>query len=792
VTQTYSRFVAVVAALSAFAVFGWGCKGSDPTVPQVGPPSRVTITTAPASSVVVGQSAGPMSVTVADAAGAAVSNATVNFTVSGNASVSPSSAVTDASGVASTTVTVGTLAGDISIVASVSGSSASATASIIATAGPVDMILVTPETTKLWVVGDTIRVVAVARDQYSNPTPSGALTYRSTDPSVVSVDATGLARAERQDGTARIVVSAGARADTSVVTVVPAGVTPCTGAAAATPMSVGQVATYSGTASGCLSGAAAGAEFALVAFNSSIDGTSLLSATVTGTGLGTSPSKSIATSPLALAARVPTVRGAQAMLVPDNSFHVRLQARAAQELRTRIPAARDWYRARRRGATSTTLGAFSVAPSYSAIPSAVTVGQVVRLNVNPNSACSSPTYHGARVMAVGSKSVVLADTLNPRGGFTDADYARFAARFDTLVYPLDTDAFGAPTDIDQNGKIVILFTRAVNELTPPGAGYYVGGFFFSRDLYPVSGDPTFMCAGSKEGEMFYMLAPDPNGEVNTNRRRTGFVDTITTATIAHEFQHLINASRRLYVNTSARDVDETVWLNEGLSHIAEELLYFRESGQHSRANLGGDEVYTNSRATYPIFKADGIGNFSRFISYLESPSTNSPVAPNDDLATRGATWSFLRYAVDQLYPADGAVWSRFDNSTTSGLGTLAFALGPVDLAALFRNWALANYVDDDGISGVDAAYTHKSWNARSVYGTVFGSYNSSGTVFTPISYPLAVTPLTEGVSATVAVRGASASYYRLAVRGGREALLSFASGVAPPDAALQFLVVRTK
>jgi hypothetical protein len=65
-------------------------------------------------------------------------------------------------------------------------------------------------------------------------------------------------------------------------------------------------------------------------------------------------------------------------------------------------------------------------------------------------------------------------------------------------------------------------------------------------------------------------------------------------------------------------------------------------------------------------------------------------------------------------------------------------------------------------------------------------------VFTPISYPLAVTPLSEGGEAQVAVRGASAAYYRLAVRAGREALLSFASGGAAPDAALQFLVVRTK
>ena len=790
-THINRRFIATLAAVAGLSL---GCHGSEPTAPQIGPPSRVTITTSPASSAAVGQSAGTMSVTVADAAGTAVSGATVNFTVSGSASAAPTTSVTNGSGVASTEITLGTLAGDITVTASVSGTSASASASIAATAGPVDQIVITPKTAKLWLVGDTVRIFASARDRYSNVAPSGALTYASTEPALASVDGAGLVHAERQDGTARIIVSAGGHADTSVVTVVPAGVTPCTGTATATAMSVGQVATFSGASGACLSGAGAGAEYALVAFNSTIDGGSTTFASVAGTGLGTSPTKSVGAPAFPVAALNPVMRGGSAMLVPDNGFHVRLQAIASPEIRSRSASARAWYRSRSRGAASTKLGSFNVAPSYSSLPSSVTVGQVVRVNVNAARACSSPTYHGAKVVAIGTKSIVLADTLNPTGGFTDADYARFAARFDTLVYPMDVDAFGEPTDIDQNQRIAILFTRAVNELTPAGASYYVGGFFYGRDLLPASNtaDPTFVCAASNEGEMFYMLAPDPTGAVNGNKRRTGFVDTITTSTIAHEFQHLINASRRLYVNTAARDVDEETWLNEGLSHVAEELLYFRESGYQPRANLGGDEVYTNARALYPIFKADGIGNFSRFISYLQSPGDNTPVAPDDELATRGATWSFLRFAVDQLYPADGAVWQRFDNSTTKGLGTLSFALGPVDLTALFRNWAVANYVDDWGIAGIDPIYTHKSWNSRSVYGTVFGSYNSTGTVFTPLGYPLAVTPLSEGMPEAITVRGATASYYRFAVGGGREALLTFAAGSSPPDPALQFLVVRTK
>jgi hypothetical protein len=96
----------------------------------------------------------------------------------------------------------------------------------------------------------------------------------------------------------------------------------------------------------------------------------------------------------------------------------------------------------------------------------------------------------------------------------------------------------------------------VNELTPANSASYVGGFFFGRDLFPVADTPTLQgCAGSNTGEMFYLLAPDPAGSINGNVRRTGFVDSVTTSVLAHEFQHLINASRRLY-SAERQDFEE--------------------------------------------------------------------------------------------------------------------------------------------------------------------------------------------------------------------------------------------
>ena len=152
-------------------------------------------------------------------------------------------------------------------------------------------------------------------------------------------------------------------------------------------------------------------------------------------------------------------------------------ARAARSARLSRPA-----RLERRLAPSSS-------PSRSSIPATVAVGDIVRLNVSASS-CSDALIRGFRVTAIGAKAIVLADTLNPADGFSDDDYVTFAARFDTLVYPLDVDNFGAPSDLDANGKVAVLFTKYVNELTPANSDSFVGGFFHPRDLFPKRGTPT--------------------------------------------------------------------------------------------------------------------------------------------------------------------------------------------------------------------------------------------------------------------------------------------------------------
>ena len=281
------------------------------------------------------------------------------------------------------------------------------------------------------------------------------------------------------------------------------------------------------------------------------------------------------------------------------------------------------------------------------LPASLEVGDLVRLNVNGKENCANGIYHVARLVAIGDKSMIFEDTLNPSGGFSTADYQRYAAKFDTLVYPLDVGAFGTPTDIDGNGRVGIIFTRAVNELTEAQSDAYVGGFTYSRDLFPKTGgdDRTGNCATSNQGEYFYALAPDPTGAINGNVRTRGFVDSATVPVLAHELQHLINASRRLYVNTLTESFEDQ-WLDEGLAHIAEELLFYRESNTVPRSNVDVPKIQQN-KATLAAFNDDMSGNTSRYRSFLLTTSASSPYADDDELETRGGAWSWLRYLADQ-------------------------------------------------------------------------------------------------------------------------------------------------
>lgn len=551
-------------------------------------------------------------------------------------------------------------------------------------------------------------------------------------------------------------------------------------------LDVGQSLKVTGAQDVQLEGGTSGSSYIVVLANTDVDTTDAAkeSYTLSGTGLGT---PSLARAPIdvasfaRLAASGATAGGAGAAPVPDRQFEARLRARERALLTPRIAGARGWYASNQKRLTSLSSadGArrFDVGRRDLALPASAQVGDTVIVNVNGLDACDNPTNHKARVVAIGTHATILADVNNPVNGFTDADYQRYATRFDTLVYPLDTDAFGAPTDIDGNGHVGLIFTSEVNKLTPPDQDSFVGGFTYSRDLFPLVDTPQAQgCPASNFGEFFYLMAPDPLGTINGNVRTAGFVDTNTTAVIAHEFQHLINASRRIYVNSA--DSFESTWLDEGLAHIAEELLFYRDAGDAPRSNLTAADIRATERVR-GSFNLNMAGNAGRYRSYLLASSSSSPYASNDSLPTRGAAWSLLRYLADQTGSTDGTTFFKLVNSTTHGIANVTAVFG-ANFTTYVRDWSVSNAVDDVATSEV--ALQQPSWDWHDIYGAIY--------VNAP--FPLQSQGMANTTPYTGTVRAGGATYFTVGVPTNGKATLTLAGKSSTTGSHLQLVVVRTR
>lgn len=724
-----------------------------------------------------------LSVVVTDKDNKPVTNRRVEWNVgAGSGSVSPASSPTNSSGVATTMWTLGTTAGTARVTAQVTGlNPVTFTATVLP--GAAASVVALPDAAFLE-VGDTLRVRAGVRDQHANELTNQAIEFSSLEPSIASVSNVGLVAA-RATGSARIVATSAGRADTVPVVVGPAGSAGC-GSVTPRVLGVGEVFIPSAGTSNvtaCLSAQGlTNAEYALTLISTTTNFGVATTIDVVGIGTNTPVFAALTApddTPTGLARGDLGNLGSSATATIDANAAFEEQRRLIErrELTPLAADARDWQ-----AQVTGSLLRSQVA--------GVAVGDAIKLNANASLACSAPDTRNGRVAAVGNRVMVVTDNENPAGGYSDAEFAGIAATFDTLVFPMDTSAFGAPSNISRYGKIILFYTRAVNALTPSSAGYTIGGFFFARDLYPKTARNGLQaCAASNENEMFYLLVPDPSGTINGNRRSKDEVTTLNLSTIAHELQHLINASRRLYVNTGAA-LNEETWLDEGLSHVAEEMLYFRIGGFSSRQNLTITDVGANT-ARSDQFRNYASQNFSRFYNFLIAPEVNSPYAPNDSLPTRGAIWNFLRYAAGRR-GADGeaAFFHALVNSTTTGVNNLQSVLaGPV-FGDYLRDWTVSLIADDytaATTSALGATYTNPAWNFRSIFpGLRFGGGSALGV------YPIGARALRNNTPQRVALAGGTSSYLRFSIPGNGRALITISRNGAAPPSTLRYALVRLR
>ncbi|MQA89943.1 MAG: hypothetical protein GEU90_06890 [Gemmatimonas sp.] len=611
-------------------------------------------------------------------------------------------------------------------------------------------------------IGESLQLSAEVLNETGDPIDGQNVEWSSDRTDVATVSGTGRVNAVGL-GTAQITARHAAGEEIAIVNVAQSFLAtdlPDCGAADALTLGVGEALVVAGPDALpiCLGGGADGdAEYAMAAVNLGSTAASILQVRIDGVGVVQSAASTNRVSTMLLSDRPTT----------NERFHNRIRGEIPASLEHRLNTFPE----------AEALGG----PSYQ-----IGVDEVLSFNVNaaPGDGCAAPDLRGGRVRYVGEHAVAVADTMNPAGGFTDADYKALVDFFDDDVWPLVTENFGEPSDIDGTQKVYIFFTRAVNELgeNQPRGSSYVGGFFFNRDLFPTSS-----CEGSNVAEMFYLLVPDPTGETGGRAFSPEFVYRSNLNVLVHEFQHLVNDSRRLHVNHVLEW--EEGWLGEGLSHIAEELMFFRKSdGLGPAENIGPVALAENQRAS-DAFRIYQLDNLERLKRFLQEPAGHSVIGGANLLETRGASRSFLRYSADQQPGEDTALWQALVRDTRhAGLANLEAALG-MEPADLIRDWAAALYADDL-LPGSEARFQLPSWNFRAIWpvaGTLgLGTPNQN--------YPLIVRPIEPTQVYTEELSGGGALYTRAVVPADQVAAIRYVLGSTPPylplPARVQVVVMR--
>ncbi len=403
---------------------------------------------------------------------------------------------------------------------------------------------------------------------------------------------------------------------------------------------------------------------------------------------------------------------------------------------------REWEGKRRYGSAPVPGG-----PALRRAPRPPQVGDTLQFSVCADLDCSRFDRVKAAAEAVGGHLAIFVDVKAPPPpqGLDSADLAAITSHFDTLLYAVDTAAFGRESDVNGDGVVVLLMTPTVNRLVTRqrcNEQGFVAGFFLGADLDPFyANDGRF-----NHAEIFYSIVADPDSTLSCAHSRA-FVRAQLPITVIHELQHMISLNQHVLLRGGKAEV---LWLNEALSHFAEEL--------------GGRRIPLGEPTRRNYFA----GNWINAYRYLDSTFAHYmlPTEGIGTLAERGAEWLYLRYLVDQ-YAGDTTVaaWNALTRqllfTTRTGAANVDAVTGGEYTTSVTR-WALANWVSDldrvvpGFVPPPELRYT--SWSLR----PLFDSLSTARPDVFPKPFPL--TPPVD-VGPAVALSGTlhagSGSYQRV-------------------------------
>jgi hypothetical protein len=339
----------------------------------------------------------------------------------------------------------------------------------------------------------------------------------------------------------------------------------------------------------------------------------------------------------------------------------------------------------------------------------------------------------AEAKYVGDHAAIYLD-LDAPDTLSTAIFNEFGALFEDDLYEVATRAFGSESDVDQNGHVLILMTPKVNGLTPEAdcETSIVTGFFFAIDVDPVFQNDQ----RSNQGEVFYALTPDPDGERGC-AHSVERVRRLVPVTFIHELQHMISYNQHVLVRGGSSEV---LWLNEGLSHISEELaaLHF--------ATLG-DEIRFSDFAIGDLFNA---------YLYLENPGATFVMFSEGTgtLAERGGSWLMLRWFLDHF--GEETFTRRLVESDLTGAANLEAAAGQ-EFNQSMAEWMLAVWASDLPGFNAPTRLRYLTWpRLRSTYEDLSGQLPDRF----PLPFPLVPDTYPGSVfSASGTLRSGSGEYF---------------------------------
>jgi hypothetical protein len=339
----------------------------------------------------------------------------------------------------------------------------------------------------------------------------------------------------------------------------------------------------------------------------------------------------------------------------------------------------------------------------------------VRLpNINANF-CNDYIDLTGRVAYVGTRSIIVEDNANPLAGTIDTTYAQIGAEVDAVMWPILETNFGNAlvndATLDNNGRIVMVFSRTINTLFPGIAGFVSPCDFFPRSVF----------ASSNQGEFFYAIAPGAAGPITTPDSPPRWRWSMRS-TVIHEVKHIVSTAERFF--RSGGTVFEESWLEETTARMSEELYERARYGFLQRANIGygsaGNPVGPWCGLRLSCGQARGIVRVFEDLApqWYTAPHNYSPIGRIDDgdFSFYATGWSLVRWGVDASANQEATILRGMtQDPSRTGLANFEFHTG-IPFATALPKWTMAMILDDyPAFAPADPTLRQPSWDLRNVF-----------------------------------------------------------------------------